>query len=144
MFVLLDLLGSKNPKIPSYFRTTHWVYRHMSSLERRLRRLGVFRTGKRPEDGLSNFLPESNKKLFTWNSGIQDDHIPFLKRGVEVLHLIPSPFPSVWHTIDDNGENLDMDTVNDWATLTSAFAAEWLELEGFLDKGKKRMPKSEL
>lgn len=116
----------------------------MSSLERRLRRLGVFRTGKRPEDGLSNFLPESNKKLFTWNSGIQDDHIPFLKRGVEVLHLIPSPFPSVWHTIDDNGENLDMDTVNDWATLTSAFAAEWLELEGFLDKGKKRMPKSEL
>lgn len=112
----------------------------MSSLEKRLRKLGVFRT---VNDG--NFLTEPHKKDFSWTLGIEDDHIPFLKRGVEVLHIIPSPFPQVWHTMDDNGENLDMDTVNDWATLTTAFAAEWLELEGFLDtKGRKRSLKSEL
>jgi hypothetical protein len=26
-----------------------------------------------------------------------------------------------------------MDTVEDWAVLTTAFAAEWLDLEGFMD-----------
>ena len=114
----------------------------MSSLESRLRGLGVFRTG---QDGPNNFLQEADKKDFSWTAGIEDDHIPFLKRGVEVLHIIPSPFPLVWHTMDDNGENLDMDTVNDWATLTTAFAAEWLELEGYLEtKKKKRSLKSEL
>jgi len=146
LFVLLDLLGSKNPTVPSYFRTTHWAYKHMSSLESRLRKLGVFHTGMTPENSFDNFLPESNKQSFDWTPGVQDDHLPFLKRGVEILHLIPSPFPAVWHTMDDNGENLDKDTVNDWATLTTAFAAEWLELEGYLDTSsrKKRSLKSEL
>ena len=145
LFVLLDLLGARNPTVPSYFKTTHWAYKHMSSLEQRLRSLGVFRTSKLREDGLNNFLPASNKKNFAWTEGIGDDHIPFLRRGVEVLHIIPSPFPSVWHTMDDSGENLDMDTVIDWATLTTAFAAEWFELEGFLDtKVKKRSLRSEL
>ena len=118
--------------IPSYFKTTHWAYKRMANLERRLRNLGIMKTGKRPRS--KQFLPEADKvsAQFGWG-GIQDDHIPFLKRGVEVLHLIPVPFPNVWHTMDDDGEHLDMDTVNDWATLTTAFAAEWLELEGYFD-----------
>ena len=68
-----------------------------------------------------------------WIGGlIGDDHVPFLARGVEVLHLIPSPFPEVWHQITDDGEHLDMDVVEDWAVLTTAFAAEWMDLEGFM------------
>lgn len=31
---------------------------------------------------------------------IEDDHIPFLRRGVSVLHLIPERFPVVWHTLE--------------------------------------------
>ena len=27
-----------------------------------------------------------------------DDHLPWMERGVPILHLIASPFPSVWHT----------------------------------------------
>lgn len=110
----------------------------MADLEHRLRELGVMKTGKRAVN--RQFLPERNKKSteFGWGGGVQDDHIPFLKRGVEILHIIPVPFPRVWHTMDDNGENLDMDTVDDWATLTTAFAAEWLELEGFFDTKQKR------
>lgn len=124
--------------VPSYFKTTHWAYKHMSGLERRLRDLGVMKTGKRSKS--KQFLVDGDKKStdFGWGGGILDDHIPFLKRGVEVLHIIPVPFPDVWHKLDDNGENLDMDTVHDWATLTTAFTAEWLELEGFLDPKKKR------
>ncbi|KAF8471722.1 hypothetical protein BDZ91DRAFT_676978 [Kalaharituber pfeilii] len=145
LFVLLDLLGAKNPKVPSYFKTTHWAYKHMSDLEHRLRELGIFRTGKRPADRSANFLNEYNKKGtdFHWAGGVQDDHIPFLRRGVEILHLIPVPFPRVWHEMADNGENLDMDTVVDWAMLTTAFAAEWFELEGFLDTKGARNSKTE-
>lgn len=144
LFVLLDLLGSKDPMIPSYFKTTHWAYKHMANVERRLRDLGIMKTGKRPTS--KQFLPETDKTSaqFGWGGGIQDDHIPFLKRGVEVLHIIPAPFPKVWHTMDDDGEHLDMDTVNDWAILATAFAAEWLELEGYFDTKGKRDVKTEL
>jgi glutaminyl-peptide cyclotransferase len=63
---------------------------------------------------------------------ILDDHVPFMDRGVEVLHIIPSPFPRVWHKLDDDGEHLDIETVEDWTTLVTAFVAEWMELEGFM------------
>ena len=65
---------------------------------------------------------------------MQDDHLPFIARGVHVLHLIPSRFPSVWHTINDDAEHLDIPTVEDWALLTTVFAAEYMELEGFFEQ----------
>ena len=66
-----------------------------------------------------------------------DDHLPFVARGVSCLHLIPSRFPSVWHTVSDDGANLDMNTVLDWALLTSAFAAEYMELDGYFETTKR-------
>ena len=63
---------------------------------------------------------------------IGDDHVPFMARGVDVLHIIPSPFPDVWHRMQDDGEHLDLDTCKDWAVLVTAFAAEWMDLEGFI------------
>ena len=81
------------------------------------------------------FLHEGGKKdTDRWAGGyVEDDHVPFMARGVEVLHIITAPFPSVWHTIQDDGEHLDLETVEDWAMLTLAFVAEWTELEGFFD-----------
>jgi glutaminyl-peptide cyclotransferase len=60
-----------------------------------------------------------------------------LQRGVEVLHLIPTPFPGVWHTMNDDGEHLDMPTVEDWARMIIAFAGEWMDLEGYFPKANK-------
>jgi len=73
LFVLLDLLGSPNPNIPSYFLTTHWAYKAMAGLEERMRQLGVLETKPKV-----NFMPESNKSAnrFT-RSYIDDDHRPF-------------------------------------------------------------------
>ena len=135
LFVLLDLLGAKNPAVPSYFKTTHWAYQHMAALEARLRSLSIFQSG-----GGSSFFPEASKRdSDRWLGGyIEDDHIPFMAKGVEVLHLIPSPFPHVWHTIDDDGEHLDISTVRDWAVLTAAFAAEWMDLEGYIDEATQQ------
>jgi glutaminyl-peptide cyclotransferase len=144
LFVLLDLLGAKDPKVPSYFKTTHWAYKLMAKLESRLREAGLFKSspnhsGKKPrKDGKKRkepmFLHEGGKKEEArWSGGyVEDDHVPFMARGVEILHLITSPFPRVWHTMEDDGEHLDGDTVEDWAMLGTAFAAEWLDLEGFM------------
>ncbi|KAF2159251.1 hypothetical protein M409DRAFT_71145 [Zasmidium cellare ATCC 36951] len=147
LFVLLDLLGEENPKIPSYFKTTHWAYQKMAEAEKRLREQKMFKSspnhpsklkeGEAPK-GEPMFLHEGGKKdTDRWAGGfVEDDHLPFMARGVEILHLITSPFPRTWHTMDDDGEHLHMDTVEDWAMLTVAFAAEWMDLEGFFDAGK--------
>ncbi|KPI45814.1 Glutaminyl-peptide cyclotransferase [Cyphellophora attinorum] len=131
LFVLLDLLGSaENPSIPSWQHTSHWSYVHMAKLEQKLRGLGLFKstTG-------APWLPDADKsETSSFRSYVmQDDHIPFIARGVHVLHLIPGQFPRVWHKMDDNGDNLDIPTVEDWALLTAAFAAEYMELDGFFD-----------
>lgn len=136
LFVLLDLLGAEDPTIPTYFKTTHWAYQNMARLESRLRDLGQFKSAQR-----KTWLDESDKDPHTTSAFpsyvMQDDHIPFMARGVEVLHLIPNQFPHVWHRIEDDGEHLDGPTVEDWAMLTTAFAAEWLELEGFFGRTKE-------
>ena len=131
LLVLLDLLGAAGPRVPSYFKTTHWAYVRLAQLETRLRVARRLRTGR------ATFLTEAGKKEEdSWSGGfIGDDHEPFLHRGVEVLHLIPSPFPRVWHEMDDDAAHLDADTVDDWAVLVSGFAAEWLDLDKFLDEG---------
>lgn len=145
LFLLLDLLGSASPTVPSYFKTTHWAYQRMAQVETRLRSLRQFRSspnhpGKRANDDAQprdepHFLPEAGKKEGDrWYGGmIEDDHIPFQARGVDILHMIPAPFPSVWHKMDDDGEHLHTETVEDWSKLVTAFAAEWMDLEGFFD-----------
>jgi Zn-dependent M28 family amino/carboxypeptidase len=132
LFVLLDLLGEADPTVPSYWKTTHWAYRKMAEAEERLRKLpGVLKSKPRRP-----FLHQKDKQDDSWmGMYMQDDHVPFMKRGVEVLHLIPSPFPKVWHTPLDDGAHLDPDTVTDWATIVTAFTAEWMELEGYLPGG---------
>nr|POE72726.1 glutaminyl-peptide cyclotransferase [Quercus suber] len=129
LFVLLDLLGAKGPRVPSYFKTSHWAYKNMAALEQRMRDLGAYKTAQSSEA----FLSEGGKlDTDRWSGGfVEDDHFPFMQRGVEVLHIIPSPFPHVWHKMIDDGEHLDLDTVEDWAVLTTAFAAEWMDLEGY-------------
>lgn len=151
LFVLLDLLGSADPRVPSYYLTTHWAYQGMAKVEKRLRDMKKLKSspnhpskakGSIQEEPM--FLPESDKADGTnfFGGMIEDDHIPFMKRGVEVLHIIPSPFPTVWHTLDDDAEHLDIDTVDDWAQIVTGFAAEWMDLEGYMPKGTKLTTRS--
>lgn len=120
----------------------------MASIESRLRSLKILQTS--PSRA---FLPESEKTSFAPLLGIQDDHIPFMARGVEILHIIPNTFPSVWHTKNDDGPHLDMPTVRDWAQIVTAFVGEWMDLEGFFPskaeaeakiKEKRNFSKTEL
>lgn len=141
MFVLLDLLGAAEPNIPSYFPTTHWAYRNLAKVEERLRKLGVLETEPKMP-----FLGESEKEGAQFFRGfVADDHIPFMRRGVDILHIIPAPFPSVWHTMNDDGAHLDVPTIRDWARIMTAFVAEWMDLEGHLlpGNGKPRRKHAE-
>jgi glutaminyl-peptide cyclotransferase len=147
LFLLLDLLGAKDPKVPSYFKTTHWAYQNLAKLEERMRGLDLLHSSpnhkSKREKRKSNvdkrvtepsfFFEREKKDSDRWMGGmIEDDHIPFQARGVEVLHIIPTPFPRVWHKGEDDGGHLHMETVEDWAVLVTAFAGEWMELDDHL------------
>ncbi|CAJ2500066.1 Uu.00g029190.m01.CDS01 [Anthostomella pinea] len=130
LFLLLDLLGTADPHVPSYFSTTHWAYQGIAKIEARMRKLGLLVSNPK-----NAFLPDSEKTADQFRGAfVQDDHVPFMMRGVDVLHIIPTPFPLVWHTMDDNAEHLDPGTVADWAKIVTAFAAEWLELDEFVSQ----------
>lgn len=147
LFVLLDLLGAPDPRVPSFFEKTHWAYQHLAAIEERLRGLGVMETEKKT----GAFLPDSGKRSYQFTKGyVLDDHVPFMERGVDILHIIPTPFPAVWHTMDDDAAHLDIPTVRDWARIITAFVAEWMELDGLFtsvkadDAAKAYSEKSEL
>ncbi|KAF2828736.1 hypothetical protein CC86DRAFT_368887 [Ophiobolus disseminans] len=122
LFLLLDLLGAANPSIPSYFPTTHWAYLALSNIEARMRSLDLLESSP-----AQSFLSDGNGTVGA-HAQISDDHLPFISKGVDVLHVIPRDFPSVWHTLDDDGAHLDMSTVRDWGKIVAAFALEWLDM----------------
>lgn len=121
VLVLLDLLGAPNPTIPSYFRETDWLHRKFSAIEDRLERLGT----------LKNSGPQKifvRPPMFQYGGLIGDDHVPFLRKGTHVLHLIPIHFPPVWHKITDDADHLDLNMLRDWAQILPVFLAEYLDI----------------
>uniref|UniRef100_A0A2K5MF03 glutaminyl-peptide cyclotransferase n=1 Tax=Cercocebus atys TaxID=9531 RepID=A0A2K5MF03_CERAT len=119
LFMLLDLLGAPNPTFYSHFpRTVRWFHR-LRSIEKRLHRL--------------NLLQSHPQEVMYFQPGepfgsVEDDHIPFLRRGVPVLHLISTPFPAVWHTPADTEANLHPPTVHNLSRILAVFLAEYLGL----------------
>jgi len=134
LFVLLDLLGtkdagnptlsdSKRPVVPLYSSATRHLYSRLQSIE-----LSLFENGLRKVKGhRSNhyFKAPENTRL---HQRIEDDHIPFLSRNVPVLHVIPVPFPSVWHTRRDDISNIDWNVVEDQCLIFRCFVADYLNI----------------
>lgn len=55
---------------------------------------------------------------------MEDDHVPWMNLGVDVLHLIVAPFPSVWHTDDDNADAVDLLSVQWFSIVFGQFFYE--------------------
>ncbi|CCM00004.1 uncharacterized protein FIBRA_02029 [Fibroporia radiculosa] len=127
--ILLDLLGAPNPRIHSSFLDTAWLFDAMASAEHRLGESGAFVYNNDQSQAAgkwkSFFVPRGN--LFN-QGGIEDDHVPFLHLGVSVLHVISSPFPSVWHTLKDDATALDIPTMRRWNLILRIFMSEYLGL----------------
>ncbi|CAK9785737.1 unnamed protein product [Cutaneotrichosporon oleaginosum] len=115
VLVLLDLLGAPNPALQSHYRGTDWLFDALASADARVR-------------PLTNSSGEWFAAQRGWGGGIDDDHRPFLTRGVPVLHLIANPFPEVWHRMADNKDALDLETCRRWCAVMRVFVAEYLHL----------------
>lgn len=122
MLVLLDLLGTPDPKFYSYFPETEKWYIRLAMAEERLAELGQLRQYSRGHPQQTYFAQRSLR------AHIEDDHIPFMIRKVPILHIIPTPFPDVWHTPDDNRQAIDMHTVENLNKIFRVFIAEYLHV----------------
>ncbi|RPD80409.1 hypothetical protein L226DRAFT_200042 [Lentinus tigrinus ALCF2SS1-7] len=129
--ILLDLLGAPHPQIRSSFVDTAWLFDKIASAEKRLADSGAFDYGKdgvKTEEQFTPFFVPRDGPQYNFG-GIEDDHIPFLRLGVDVLHVIASPFPRVWHTLKDDASALDIPTMRRWNLILRVFMSEYLNLK---------------
>jgi len=125
VFMLLDLLGANAPRITSSHSDTNPWFKKLMKIEVEVTKNGLVRQSVnrhrifRQRSGLASLLG---------GGGIEDDHKPFERRGVPILHIISSPFPDVWHTINDNANAIHPPTVEKLNMIFRIFVAEYLEL----------------
>jgi len=116
LFVLLDLIGTSSLNFVSFYHNTSRDFDRFISIERRLK-----------DSRLSSMSRPVFSHIYT-PPMIDDDHRPFLRKGVRVLHLIGLPFPSVWHTARDNLNCLHTDSILHFANIFKTFISEYLHL----------------
>lgn len=132
--ILLDLLGSTTPwpQFHNYFPETSEIYTSLLQLEQRLLLLGMLSKTRTTHSPASPYFAASNLDT---NIQIDDDHRPFMDLGVPVLHLIPLPFPVVWHKLSDDASIIDSAVLADYALILRIFIVEYLDVP--VDAGVK-------
>ncbi|XP_070578532.1 glutaminyl-peptide cyclotransferase-like isoform X2 [Ptychodera flava] len=119
VLVLLDLIGHKTATFMNHYSKTAIHFQRMQNIESRLKNGQLLSTTQ-------------NHKYFQGKSAsagiIMDDQVPFVEKGVPALHLISTPFPSVWHKYDDNRDAIDFTAVEDLSKILRVFVAEYLAL----------------
>jgi glutaminyl-peptide cyclotransferase len=103
-FVLLDLLGPAAPTFHNFFpNATGSLYAKLQEIETAQRSRGARKTLSP-----ATFFANEPRGFNNGRGGsVEDDHIPWMQRGVPVLHMIPYPFPGVWHKPTDNFRAVD-------------------------------------
>ncbi|CAB1330761.1 unnamed protein product [Coregonus sp. 'balchen'] len=109
LFVLLDLIGGPSPRFGNQFPNTAWWLTRMQNIECRLHHMGQ----------LKDHPNDITLLLARYACG----------SGVRILHLIPTPFPSMWHTFDDNEQNLDRSTIENLKKILQVFMLEYLNMK---------------
>ncbi|PVU94352.1 hypothetical protein BB561_002618 [Smittium simulii] len=117
VFVLLDLIGTVDTNFVPTQQSTFNIYSQLAQIEYNLFKLGF----------VSKTYFQRIDRALTHMS-IDDDHRPFVEKGVSALHLISNPFPKVWHTLEDNSENLNPSTITDLNLVFITFVAAYLNL----------------
>lgn len=124
-FMLLDLLGHKNPHFSHdrKFSQANDLFTRLTEIEQ-MPYLESKYKNKNPNKAYFN-----SRNIGVYQLGIDDDHMPWYREGVRnILHMIPTPFPNGWHTIEDNEENLDYDTIYNLQLIFDTFVVEYLRL----------------
>lgn len=115
ILVLLDLIGTKDSKFYSFFPETERWHKQLAQIEKKLKVASLI-----PSRQPLHFLEKSTFGF------IEDDHIPFLKRNVPILHVIPAQFPAVWHTEKDDYSALDFPTIDTLNKVLQVFTYSYI------------------
>lgn len=118
--VLLDLIGADNPVFFNTFRETDDLFQRMQLIERRLMSSAQLLS--------EHYRPYFHPGLLDRAYMVEDDHIPFLHRGVKILHLISLPFPPCWHKMCDDSFSISHQAVKDLLKIFQVFVAEYFGL----------------
>lgn len=130
VMILLDLLGMRDTRIWNTHQETAAHWSHLVDVQRMLATFGLLSNNL-----MSRLDAAGNGGYFMATSSvysryqIEDDHKPFMERGVPIVHVIPQQFPSVWHKEGDNGDAVDPATIQDYALIFRVFVAEYLGLQ---------------
>ncbi|KAI2809382.1 hypothetical protein BLOT_000531 [Blomia tropicalis] len=114
LLILVDLIGGPNPRFFNTNLQTSNYYARLAQIERLVLKQQQTHNGK------------SVKPFFQTNppfllSLVRDDHLPFVKRNVSVIHIIPHPFPRAWHQIEDNLAHLDFNSIRRLTIIFNIF-----------------------
>ncbi|KAK7590235.1 hypothetical protein V9T40_001848 [Parthenolecanium corni] len=120
MLILLDLLGTSAPTFYSMYPATHRWHKLLVSTEKRLRTKNLLEADTRSRS--TYFLDRT-----LYDSTIEDDHIPFVEKDVDALHIIPVPFPREWHTKNDDESVINYSTVKNLIVIFKAFIIQYLD-----------------
>ncbi|XP_034481287.1 glutaminyl-peptide cyclotransferase-like protein [Drosophila innubila] len=113
--IAFNLIGAPNHIYMSHYERTYKLHTRMADIEQELRESGK----------LSN-CHQLFHKLKDHESDIEDDHYPFLLKGVPALHIIPHTFPDVWHTESDTIQNLHFPTIRNMNLIVTRFVYKYL------------------
>ncbi|KAJ1962851.1 hypothetical protein GGI12_002399 [Dipsacomyces acuminosporus] len=116
LMVLLDLIGASDNAFTALQLPTAKLFKQLSVLENRL------------HDAKYISRTYMNTRVPAGMNYVDDDHRPFVERDVPVLHLISTPFPKVWHSLQDDAKALDPKVIQDMSLLLRSFVASYLRL----------------
>lgn len=116
-FMLLDLLGMANPQFYDMYPQTSQLYNRLHDIEFSMKSAGEI-TNQFPY-----FVGRAERSMY-----IEDDHIPFLQKGIPILHIIPVPFPEQWHKLSDDADALDPSTIRNLLKIFRQFLLEYFHL----------------
>lgn len=120
LMILLDLLGSKDGSKFFSFHSDN------SKVDLEFKKLIEIEGKLFPHPKPQKMFQESLQFKSFNGQAVEDDHTPFLPFGVPVLHLIPLPFPLVWHTKRDTIEALDLETCKKLTKIIFEYTKEKL------------------
>lgn len=127
ILILLDLLGVPDPAFYNINPETLSWYLRLERTENTLGSMSLLKSYT--QSGVSREDPPRYFQQQSIHAGIEDDHIPFMRRNVKILHLIPLPFPTVWHKIEDDRKAIDVDTVENLMKILRVFIVEYLHID---------------
>ena len=116
-FVLLDLLGMRDPHFYDLYPDTSHMYKRLRLIENAMHLSGEI------IHEYPYFVGKPNRQVY-----IEDDHVPFLRKGIPILHVISIPFPTVWHELTDDETAVDPQTVENLLKIFRQFFLEYFHL----------------